>query len=104
MADPVTVEAITLAAVAIHDVDCPDTSCSGVALGHCYRLARAALEAAAAPLQRETAARFYRDVRREMDDYTDHERDIIGLFGFAASLDQLAVEAYGLTREEMEDD
>jgi hypothetical protein len=39
-------EVLTAAAVAIHDVDCPDTHCSGSALGHCYRLAEAALNAA----------------------------------------------------------
>jgi hypothetical protein len=38
--------ALTAAAVAIHDADCPDTHCSGPALGHCYRLAEAALGAA----------------------------------------------------------
>lgn len=38
--------ALTAAAVAIHDADCPDTHCSGAALGNAYRLARVALEAA----------------------------------------------------------
>ncbi len=49
--------AITAAAVAIHDADCPDRTCSGSALGHCYRLAQSALEAAA-PL---IAAAAWRD-------------------------------------------
>jgi hypothetical protein len=44
--DPIPPEALTLAAVAIHDAECPDRTCSGPALGHCYRLARVALEAA----------------------------------------------------------
>jgi len=38
---------ITAAAVALHDADCPDRTCSGSALGHYYRLAQDALEAAA---------------------------------------------------------
>jgi hypothetical protein len=40
-------DARTAAAVAIHDVDCPDRHCSGSALGHAYRLADAALGKAA---------------------------------------------------------
>ena len=44
-------DARTAAAVAIHDADCPDRTCSGSALGHCYKLADAAL-AAAGPLIR----------------------------------------------------
>jgi hypothetical protein len=39
-------ESLTAAAVAIHDVDCPDRTCSGPVLGHCYKLAEAALNAA----------------------------------------------------------
>ena len=39
-------EVRTAAAVAIHDVDCPDTRCGDAALGHAYRLADAALAAA----------------------------------------------------------
>jgi hypothetical protein len=37
-------EWLTAIAAAIHDVDCPGTHCSGAALGHCYRLARAVLD------------------------------------------------------------
>jgi hypothetical protein len=55
-------EAVTAAAVAIHDADCPDTDCSGSALGHSYRLARAALNAAA-PLIAEEALRDARAAR-----------------------------------------
>ena len=58
---PVPPQAITAAAVAIHDVDCRDDRCSGSALGHCYKLARAALGAAApllAAAERETIARL----------------------------------------------
>jgi hypothetical protein len=44
---------LTAAAVAIHDADCPDTTCSGSALGHCYRLARAALAAAEPVIRRD---------------------------------------------------
>jgi hypothetical protein len=40
-------EILTAAAVAIHDTGCPDRTCSDAPLGHCYKLARAALEAAA---------------------------------------------------------
>jgi len=53
--------AIDAAAVAIHDADCPDTRCSGSALGHAHRLARLALEAAAphvAAAQREADAQL----------------------------------------------
>jgi hypothetical protein len=38
--------AVDAAAVAIHDADCADQSCSGSALGHAHRLARLALQAA----------------------------------------------------------
>ena len=44
--EPVPPQAITAAAVAIHDVECGDR-CGGSALGHCTTLAKAALEAAA---------------------------------------------------------
>lgn len=51
-----TPETLTAAAVAIHDADCPDTHCSGAALGHAYRLAEAALAAAAPAIQAQAAA------------------------------------------------
>lgn len=43
---PVPELAVTLAAVALHDAECPDRHCSGPALGAFYRQARIALEAA----------------------------------------------------------
>jgi len=49
-------EAITAAAVAIHDADCPDRTCSGSALGHCYKLASVALEAAVPLIVAEAVA------------------------------------------------
>ena len=51
-------EALTLAAIAIHDADCRDRNCSGAALGHCYKLARGALEAAALPLGAHVAGKI----------------------------------------------
>ena len=50
--------AVTAAAVAIHDADCPDTKCSGAALGHATRLARVALEAAAPHIREQIASRM----------------------------------------------
>ena len=64
---------------------------------------KAVIRAAAEVIHRETAARFYRDVRQAAEDYTDHERDVIAWIPFCASLDQLAAESYGLTDKEMGD-
>jgi len=66
--------AIDAAAVAIHDADCPDTRCSGSALGHAHRLARLALEAAAphvAAAQREADAQLAEAEARRL-----HERGL----------------------------
>jgi hypothetical protein len=41
-------------AVAIHDADCGDQTCSGSALGHCYKLAAAALTAVVPLIRAET--------------------------------------------------
>jgi len=61
----------------------------------------AILEAAAPFFRRETASQFYRNVRQIAEDFTDHKRDIIAMIPFAATLDQIAVETYGLTEEDM---
>lgn len=43
------------------------------------------------------AARIYRDVCALMEDYGDPGRDVIATMPFAASLDQLMFEQYGVT-------
>ena len=53
-------EAVTAAAVAIHDADCPDTKCSGSALGHAHGLAQVALAAAAPHIR----AQVYAEIRQ----------------------------------------
>lgn len=95
----VPAEAVTLAAVAIHDVDCPDTHCGGSALGHCYRLAEAALTAAAGVLRNHQGATTERQRIRHwllsradelasmlaIDEESDHDRNIsIGALRYAA--------------------
>ena len=55
--------ALTAAAVAIHDADCPDRTCSGSALGHCYKLARAALGAAAPVIKAQALLELAADLR-----------------------------------------
>ena len=64
--------AVTAAAVAIHDADCPDTKCSGAALGHATRLARVALEAAAPHIR---AAERERIRQLMIDNYAHYDCD-----------------------------
>ena len=56
-------EWLTAAAVAIHDADCPDRTCSGSALGQSYKLARAALEAAVPFIAAAERERVLEEVR-----------------------------------------
>jgi hypothetical protein len=43
---PVPAGAVQAAAVALHDLECPDRSCEPQVFAHCFQQARAALEAA----------------------------------------------------------
>ena len=61
-------------------------------------IVRLGLEAAAPFI----VAAVYHDVRHMMADYGDTERDVIASMPFAATLDQLMIEFYGLTAEQME--
>ncbi len=61
-------EAVTAAAVAIHDAGCSDTTCSGAALGDAYRLARVALDAAEPHIR----AQVYDEIRQLMNDNHAH--------------------------------
>lgn len=56
-------------------------------------------------IRREVAAQFYRQVRQLMSDYEGPPGvgGRIAAMAFGASLDQVAVEMYGLTEEEMGD-
>jgi hypothetical protein len=54
---------------------------------------RAALKAA---IEQGEVARFAADVQRLTGDYSDQERDVIALTPFAATLDQLCLEKYGI--------
>jgi hypothetical protein len=53
-------EAVTLAAVALHDAECPDRTCGGAALGVYYWAARITLEAAAEVIRRDERDRVRR--------------------------------------------
>ncbi len=55
-------EAVDLATVAVHDVDCPDRDCNGSALGHACKLACAALEAAAPLIAAAERDRLYAEL------------------------------------------
>jgi hypothetical protein len=97
-------EALTAAAIAIHDASCPDQTCGGAALGHCYRLAGVALEAAAAT-EIPTGTIHLADGKlgqAELDDLAAkwraawdaaHSREILAAAGARiAELEQLAAE------------
>jgi hypothetical protein len=48
----------------------------------------------------DQARRIYRDVRALMADYGDPGRDVIAAMPFAASLDQVMFEQYGVTLDD----
>ena len=78
--------ALTAAAVAIHDADCPDTHCSGAALGNAYRLARVALEAAAPHILKAERERISQLALAEADRGAKTGLDRIALRVFAGRL------------------
>lgn len=68
MTEPLPERAVTLAAVALHDAECPDRTCSDAALGAYYRQARIALEAAYPHLRSSWAADELSDLGQEIED------------------------------------
>lgn len=91
MAEDLRAAALTAAAVAIHDADCPDTHCSGAALGHCYKLARAALEGAAPHLREQAAAAERAKIRQIIDpgkiEWMIHAFDLIDNLAASCGMD-----------------
>jgi len=65
-------EAIQLAAVALHDLECPDRSCEPQVFAHCFRQASAALNAAADLIAGQARA-AERERITQLADAWDHE-------------------------------